>query len=235
MKSYHYSIFITFLTIILFTSCNKDDQFLLRIDPMAKGLSVNKKINFILDSSPMSDTLFIIDIDNDGINDIEFCSKYYLSSSGSTYKYSSVKTLNDSTEIAIFEKTDSVFSYWIHWPDGDSSYQYTNYHPNNPYNPPITTINKNYPFPFSLYNILDENSNWKNGIFTLSEEKTQGSEGYPLHPDIREYNFGIWNNIVNKFIGIKTTNNKTSYGWIKLQITNHKKIKFYGYALKTFR
>jgi hypothetical protein len=184
----------------------------------------------------MEETSYFIDIDNDGNNDLEFCSKYSLSNTGRTYKYSSIKTLNDKTEIAIFEKIDSVFSYWKHWPDGDSSYVYTNYNPDNTNNPPIITINNNYPFPFSLNNILDDNSKWKTGKFSLSEEKIEGIEDYPVHPEYRAFQFGIWNNLVGKFIGIKTINNNNiSYGWIQLQITDHKKITFYGYALKTFR
>ena len=177
------------------------------------------------------------DVDKDGVNDFEIRSDHGISPGGVNYQQSSIKILNSSFQISVFEMSDTLHRCMQVAYDTLIAYVYYNNYSNytcsgNGIDTTYSPNNVYYPSIHSTGDSLTLNENWHGDDLTFSyyDQSYHGwFAPFTSYLIVR----GNWNNQNMKYVLFKKEYNDTElYGWLRLSIDNYKEIRIYEYAIQ---
>ncbi|MCF8373221.1 MAG: hypothetical protein K9H64_16500 [Bacteroidales bacterium] len=179
-----------------------------------------------------------IDIDKDGIKDINFESYSMTSSGGIREKGSIIEVLDSSLELSSIKMIDTTFIWTYHAGD---TFSYTIFYNNySGYTCPsygndsISCINEfTYPKIHSLGDTITGNEYWaRNCCFISYEDKSSFSDHNYWSKTWKIFR-GNWDDISMKYILLrKKIENQFYYGWILLDTPYPGKMHLHQYAIQ---
>lgn len=217
---------LTLLVLLVIASCSKDDDELTKFVIGGKNHSnivvYNPPIKILPSNRAFTSTPFQIDFDSDETYDIEFYGFIQGYPHGGLNQYAGLKILYQDLSIAIDSAASTVMkdTTVVCIDSGEVS---------TCQNDPLYFYR---PTPV-IYNYGDKilnNSTWVNDadiVLSHIDDSNYG-QAYP-HSIIRES--GIWKNADQKYMVFRIwANDKISYGWIKLSLTENYEIVIHEYS-----
>lgn len=245
MKNIIKIVFVLASSILMFTACDKDNE-----DQNNDNSNIS---NFIIgkDNGAVTITAFspaviiygegssyqnhLIDMNNDGVNDIDLRSYFSVSPGGVNNKYSYIKSINPSFEISSILSVDTI--YLCNEQENDTITHFTFFNSASGFScsgvidsvlAPYTT---NCSQIYSNGENIDSNTIWSSNELMFSNFNNSASF---WDNKFTEYNIliGNWNNQDLMYVLVKYNNNGTiRYGWIKIGVEDYRKVTIYEYAM----
>lgn len=250
MKKNILTLIVPFLALVLFNNCenetskppdsNNDPEstFIVGIDNGLTKITIFDPAITII-ALPHNSTYQTIDIDDDGIFDLEVHSEHLISPGGINFQKASFKVINPSYQVSFTEISDTIHRCMQLTGDSVISYTYYNdYSGISCQGDAIDTIYYNgiysYPRIYNTGDTLTQTEFWTdtNEELIFSEKNTTS---FVYLPPVTFYSIdnGYWNNQNLKYVLIrKEHNGRILYGWLKLRIDNYKEIRVVECALQ---
>lgn len=235
-------LFVLFCIMLLLSMCTKDKS----VEP-----SLPKFNSILIDTAStaydyygdlnISLTPYIglhqypFDMNTDGQDDIRFECHLGVLNGGALTVSARIILLHENIRISTLEKIDSMMIYSVEINDS-TNYHYHETFGNSNYSGPYTldtSLNK-YPLPYDHGTQVSLNDIFANEVLYLGYDDQSDFSWIPGGGHIWDVQLGIWNNLGERYLGVRFTNNGIEFlGWICIQVTGHAQLEISKFALKS--
>ena len=171
-----------------------------------------------------------IDLNGDGIDDLNVVGFSNISPGGLNARGSYIKTLNPDIQVLTFTKIDSTIRWSTTYPGGTATFN-QNYDPNSTYPTGAVIITTSHTYIQRLnYDdiVTSSTTKWDTGSIVLSNIDNSSFMGGSTNVSL-----GPWLDSGIAFMAFKINNgNASQLGWIKMNVSSANAIRFYTMDIK---
>lgn len=172
--------------------------------------------------NPPGNEAIAFDVNEDGIEDIEFTALHTDFNLNSEAARSAVRSMHESLQIAVCNNTDTTFTCMETFQGRVYIFTYTDpqFHSCTGAEA-IDTVTNEYPGIYNLGDSMDGNYEWMAGEFILAGYNYANSEFFGQDTvDIIQRFTGTWGAMSEKYLLFRLTESTGSvYGWLKITAT----------------
>ncbi|MDB2656531.1 hypothetical protein N9Y60_00600 [Crocinitomicaceae bacterium] len=238
-------IILPILIALILVSCKKK-QFESAITAGDSDAVPDVGYNFLLSGSYTNPKTYQLDLNHDGVNDVEFFNGSALVVSMGVMPEISIKTLHQNMEMNVDIRKDSIFqAYFYHWqyaPGGTRAFFHVNVTScmkESAQYVPVDVKTTNYLIPMEEGDVLSNNDDFAQGTFHLAtaEQHETETEFFPdstvYHINqIRKSCFEFPENSI-RYLGFRITDDDgQKMGWIEVEYLGGNQLRIRDWAIQ---